>query len=470
MKTIPVFLSLIILFFIHGCAQDTEEPMTTRIELEGTSISTLAVGKGITIVAPLSVYRGKQSAFIHALAHNHQLILPQFKLGAKLRENMHELLNYYQDKQIKLLLTPDELKTLVDHDLSDDLSSFAIIVNAINGSVRSVSTWVMLHTKPVQLILSSHTDLSIITPNSASINITMMMDCQLKAMNCYTKLPLLTSTPTTRKNAVTTGSTFSDPLQSGNPGPEVIVIPNGYFLFGKKNNQHPEYIVRPLAVMVNEVRVADFQLFIDQTNHSVNKTCWHHTLDQIWLEEDNYSWKNPGFEQDNNHPVTCIVYADAMAYADWLSNQTGYHYRLPTEIEFEFYNRAGRPINISRDYCNEVNGADLSTGLHYANRCYDGYSYTAPVRQFPANAFGLHETSGNLWELTLNCWPISYLSQFKNFLFDKKEKYLIGDCHYHTKRGGSWLSSTKNLKFTKRKRDSEPKGLHTTGMRLVREL
>ena len=233
MKTIPVLLFLTLLFFIHGCAQDTQEPMTTRMELEGTSISTLAVGKGETIVAPLSVYQEKQSAFIHALTRNHQVILPQFKPGTKLRENMHELLNYYQDKQIKLLLTPDELKTLIDHGLSDDLSSFSTIVNAINGSVRSISKWLMLHTKPVQLILSSHTDLSVITPIPAAINITMMMDCQSKAMNCYAKLPFLTSTLTTMKNAVTTGSTFSDPLLSGDLGPEMIVIPNGIFLFGK---------------------------------------------------------------------------------------------------------------------------------------------------------------------------------------------------------------------------------------------
>jgi formylglycine-generating enzyme required for sulfatase activity len=45
------------------------------------------------------------------------------------------------------------------------------------------------------------------------------------------------------------------------------------------------------------------------------------------------NWRNPGFSQSDNHPVKCVSWNDATAYADWLSHQTGQKYRLPTEAQ-----------------------------------------------------------------------------------------------------------------------------------------
>ena len=52
-----------------------------------------------------------------------------------------------------------------------------------------------------------------------------------------------------------------------------------------------------------------------------------------WDEGVGKNWKNPGFSQNDDHPVVCVNWKDAMAYVDWLSGQTGEEYRLPTEAE-----------------------------------------------------------------------------------------------------------------------------------------
>ncbi|QOY61961.1 protein kinase [Lysobacter sp. H21R4] len=44
-------------------------------------------------------------------------------------------------------------------------------------------------------------------------------------------------------------------------------------------------------------------------------------------------WRGPGFDQDGSDPVLCVSLADAQAYAEWLSQQTGRSYRLPTAVE-----------------------------------------------------------------------------------------------------------------------------------------
>ena len=55
-----------------------------------------------------------------------------------------------------------------------------------------------------------------------------------------------------------------------------------------------------------------------------------------------YSWRNPGFAQDDSHPVVNVTWNDAQALAAWLSRTEGQRYRLPTEAEWEHACRAGR--------------------------------------------------------------------------------------------------------------------------------
>src|SRR6185369_15071319 len=104
----------------------------------------------------------------------------------------------------------------------------------------------------------------------------------------------------------------------------------------------------------------------------------------------------------------CLNWDDAKAYLAWLSQKTAKAYRLPTEAEWEYAARAGTTTRFhfgssDRDYCRYGNGVDQKARNEVpgargwkALPCNDGFAYTAPAGSFAANAFGLHDTHGNV--------------------------------------------------------------------------
>ena len=102
-------------------------------------------------------------------------------------------------------------------------------------------------------------------------------------------------------------------------------------------------------------------------------------------------------------PVINVTWDDAVAYTQWLSQQTGERYRLPSEAEWEYAARAGTSTAYS--WGNEI-------GRNRAN-CYgcgsrwDGRQ-TAPVGSLSPNGWGLHDMHGNVWEWVQDCWNESY--------------------------------------------------------------
>ncbi|ARS27556.1 formylglycine-generating enzyme family protein [Sphingomonas sp. KC8] len=123
---------------------------------------------------------------------------------------------------------------------------------------------------------------------------------------------------------------------------------------------------------------------------------WSFTFDADWRRP-----YGPGSTIDglDDHPVVHIAYADAQAYADWAGKS------LPTEAEWEFAARGGIA---DADY---AWGDELEPGgVHHANVWQgafpwqnlggDGWERTSPVRNYPANGYGLFDMIGNVWEWT----------------------------------------------------------------------
>jgi formylglycine-generating enzyme required for sulfatase activity len=117
------------------------------------------------------------------------------------------------------------------------------------------------------------------------------------------------------------------------------------------------------------------------------------------------SWETPGFAQDDRHPVVCVTWGDAQAYAQWLSTRTGQHYRLPSDAEWEYAARAGTttayPWGSAASHDNANYGRDTCCGPAVQGR--DRWEYTSPVGSFPPNAFGLYDMHGNVTQWLETC-------------------------------------------------------------------
>ncbi|MCA9421361.1 MAG: SUMF1/EgtB/PvdO family nonheme iron enzyme [Nitrospira sp.] len=142
-------------------------------------------------------------------------------------------------------------------------------------------------------------------------------------------------------------------------------------------------------------------------------------------------------------PVINVSWQDARDYANWLADQTGKRYRLPTEAEWEYAARAGTDTNYW--WGNEI-------GIKRANcdGCgsqWDG-KQTAPVGSFPPNKFDLHDTAGNVWEWVEDCWHENYKdapADGSTWLEGEG-----GDCGRRVFRGGAWNTTPDILRSSYR--------------------
>ncbi len=159
-----------------------------------------------------------------------------------------------------------------------------------------------------------------------------------------------------------------------------------------------------------------------------------------------------------SRPVINVSWDDAVAYTEWLSEQTGKRYRLPSEAEWEYAARAGTTTRYSW-------GKKIGSNLANCNGCGSRWddSTTAPVGSFPANAWGLHDMHGNVWEWVQDCWNGSYQGAPAD-----GSAWERGNCSRRVLRGGSWLNDPSNLRAANRFRYSSGARLLNYGFRIAR--
>jgi len=197
-------------------------------------------------------------------------------------------------------------------------------------------------------------------------------------------------------------------------GPEMVWIPAGRFRMGDIQGggtyrEQPVHwvTVKRFAMSRYEITFAEFDRFAQ-------------TIVQINQPDDN-NWGR------GNRPVINISWKHAVSYTEWLSEQTGHKYRLPTEAEWEYAARAGTTTkywwgnNIGYNQANCKNCGSQWSGK------------TAPVGSFSANPFGLFDTVGNVYELTCSEFKQKYSGEEQRCL-DKENT----DGKSIIIRGGSW--------------------------------
>ena len=128
---------------------------------------------------------------------------------------------------------------------------------------------------------------------------------------------------------------------------------------------HSVRIAADFALGRTEVTRGQFARFIAATGRKMSGcSSWS---GGEWKLDGAKDWSNPGFDQENTHPVVCVSWDDAVNYLAWLENETGEDYRLPSEAEWEYAARAdsttmrfwGDDLN-NRDACTYANAADLT--------------------------------------------------------------------------------------------------------------
>jgi formylglycine-generating enzyme required for sulfatase activity len=253
-------------------------------------------------------------------------------------------------------------------------------------------------------------------------------------------------------------------FKQGSDSPESAAEP-----FAKPS--HWVAIGRPFAMATNAVTVDEFQKFATDTAVDM-QGC--DTYDGGWKHRAKNSWKSPGFAQTGTHPVTCVSWNDAKAYASWLSRKTGHGYRLPSASEWEYAARAGgagvQPWTADgSDACANANVADESAAHKYPGwavfGCNDGYVYTAPVGSFKNNSMGLNDMLGNVFQWTEDCWSPDYTGAPTD-----GSARSDGDCSEHELRGGSWYSTPAYVKANYRNHFAADYRTSSVGIRLVRDI
>jgi len=206
-----------------------------------------------------------------------------------------------------------------------------------------------------------------------------------------------------------------------------------------------EQLIRSFALGMHEVTFEDWQACVD------DRGCAGITP------------SDSGFGR-GKHPVINVSRADVQLYLDWLSKRSGqpYSYRLPTEAEWDYAARDGKPVAL-------INNADARTLCAFAHArlplvagaaaCAEHSARgTLEVGRLKPNAAGLYDMAGNVWEWAETCFA------------DRSTPKSAGDPCDRVLRGGSWHSGVDELKIAARKRAPVALSGRTIGFRVARDV
>lgn len=235
------------------------------------------------------------------------------------------------------------------------------------------------------------------------------------------------------------GVPFRHALRGGGEGPEMVVLPSGRFRLGSPETEKERRLDEG---PVREVTIGSFALGVAELTFADWDLCVSRGGCEGYKPEDG-GWGR------GTRPVINVSWEDAQKYLAWLRGETGGGYRLPSESEWEYAARAG--TTTAYWWGNEI---DRSRASYGTEECCSGkaegadrWEYTSPVKSFPANPWGLYDTSGNVWERVQDCYVDSYAGVPADGRAVEK-----ADCEEdeRVKRGGSWFDGPAGLRSATR--------------------
>jgi formylglycine-generating enzyme required for sulfatase activity len=249
--------------------------------------------------------------------------------------------------------------------------------------------------------------------------------------------------------------------------PEMMVVPAGEFVMGSPLSEsgHTDEKPQHKAVFAKDFAVGKFELTFEQ---------W----DACTAAGRCPAAKDDGYGR-GNYPVINISWAEAGAYAEWLSQKTGRACRLLSEAEFEYATRAGTTTPWfwgeapdswgSRKACEFANthdeaGKEAHMMYVWSNhQCNDGYGENAPTGKYKPNAFGLHDMLGNVREWVADCHQPGY----EGAPTDGSVRPHRGACEKRVVRGGAWVDGPSTSRSAYRYSEAEEFRNYQVGFRVA---
>src|SRR5437870_5595659 len=265
--------------------------------------------------------------------------------------------------------------------------------------------------------------------------------------------------------------------------PEMLVIPPGSFTMGSPDSEKvwaashgaspqsvsdeaPQHRVtlRSFALGKYDVTRAEYAVFVRETGYPPGDGCGKDSFK--WNKQPDLNWQNPGFTQTDRDPVVCMSWNDARAYITWLNTKVrastytngGGPYRLPSEAEWEYAARGGTTTPF---WWGDDDAAAVDHAWFKANS--DGHSHSVGLK--PANAFGLYDIVGNVWQWTEDCYGDTYA----NVPADGSAAESPTGC-MRVDRGSCWMYPAWLLRSATRRSEEHTSELQSRGHLVCRLL
>ena len=185
---------------------------------------------------------------------------------------------------------------------------------------------------------------------------------------------------------------------------EMVLIPAGKFMMGEPGKDHEVTLTKPFYMGKYEVTQEQWQLVMGN---------------------------NPSRTKGSNLPVTNVLWNDCKEFIKKLNTKTSGGYRFPTEAEWEFACRTGTSTAYSY-------GDSIST-----NQANFASSDIKAVGSYKANAFGLYDMHGNVWE-----WCEDWYGGYSGDAVTDPKGSATGDSH--VLRGGSFDAGAGHARSSSR--------------------
>jgi sulfatase modifying factor 1 len=278
------------------------------------------------------------------------------------------------------------------------------------------------------------------------------------------------------------------------------------------NNESPAHrvaLTKPFDIGATEVTVGQFRAFVEATGYKTDAEknggalgCFPNEKNYVdrFHKADSITWKSPGFEQSDAHPVVAVSWNDARAFCQWLSRTENSIYRLPSEAEWEYACRAGQPSwyswgedpDAAYQHANVADGSleaaqPGTTRFQQAVRLGadegDGVEFTASTGRYKPNPWGLYDMHGNVWEWCQDRWSADLYKRYfdgvprldwpkvmvRDPLFEEQTpQHQYGD--WRTMRGGGWTCAPAAVRCSIRTFAEAADAAVYTGFRVVREV